>query len=497
MGSDMNELKLLILFIFALGNLWHFYPGYWNHSKDINENHVKNSKEILNRKTKTRTKSKILPTGDLVEQTVITEVTETFSSPNCASDAVVKKLVDHDNYDAENESLENEETTLETRKNDSKGSSYNNKEKLKGTGLSCRISHLVVHHSHQWKFHLVGINSSPPLYCGPSQGPCLYTRESKPGQDNDSNVYCFSSSNCVNKITQLHRVTPKLVKVEPHHLQSQAENEKLSNLSPVKRLEKVKKTEDDQGACCPIKESLEGPIITAIFVLKYKIPRKETQCNDNCVYTKSDLSDDIEFCFGHQEKNSKMKTVCRRSMPVFESLFDSKSESGVSFSIESAIPLRSKAGVVEQTAHALPYKLKSNGSQFSNSVSEYKNGKQLQIVEEKEENKTNQKTIVLEVKPLRLNQQILDVKKVTTHADNSSKREKKDTNVPKQSGKHVPDKDTKHPESKEKNKECTKKESFKSISKQEAPKRIVRSESHEEEKVQIKFTKTTYEDPVQ
>ena len=192
-----------------------------------------------------------------------------------------------------------------------------------------------------------------------------------------------------------------------------------------------------------------------------------------------------------------MKTVCRRSMPVFESLFGSKSESGVSFSIESAIPLRSKAGVAEQNAHALPYKLKSNGSQFSKSVSEHKNGKRMEIVEENEEKKNKQKTIVLEVKPLRLNQQILDVKKVTTNADNSSKREMKDTNVAEQSGKHVSEKDIKLPESKEKNKECTKKESFKSISKQEAPKRIVRSESHEDEKVQMKFTKTTYEDPVQ
>ena len=156
---------------------------------------------------------------------------------------------------------------------------------VSGTGLSCCISHLVVHHSHQWKFHLVGINSSPPLYCGPSQGPCLYTRESKPGQENDTNVYCFSSSKCVNKITHLHRVTPKLVKVDPHHLLSQAENEKLSNLSPVKRLLKVDKIQADQGACCPIKELIEGPLIKGIFVLKYKIPKKESHCNDNCVYT--------------------------------------------------------------------------------------------------------------------------------------------------------------------------------------------------------------------
>ena len=126
----MNESTLLILFIFALGNLWHFYPGSWIHSKDIKENHLKNSKEILNRKTKTRTKSKILPTGDLVEQTVITEVTETFSSPNCASDALVNKLsVDDDTFNDGNKKFE---TTLETRNNYLKGSVYNNKEKLKG-----------------------------------------------------------------------------------------------------------------------------------------------------------------------------------------------------------------------------------------------------------------------------------------------------------------------------------------------------------------------------
>ena len=126
----MNELSLLILFIFALGNLWHFYPEYWSHSKDIKENHIKNSKEILNRKTKTRTKSKILPTGDLVEQTVITEVTETFSSPNCASDVVVNELlVDHETFKDNNKNVE---TTLETRKKYSKGSVYNKKEKLKG-----------------------------------------------------------------------------------------------------------------------------------------------------------------------------------------------------------------------------------------------------------------------------------------------------------------------------------------------------------------------------
>ena len=191
-----------------------------------------------------------------------------------------------------------------------------------------------------------------------------------------------------------------------------------------------------------------------------------------------------------------MKTICRRSMPLFESLFGLKSESGDLFSIESAIPLRSKSEVVEQNSHALPYKLKSNCSQFTKSLSEHKNEEQFQFVEEKEEKKNNNK-IVLEVKPLRLNQQIVDVKEETPHANSLSKREEKDGNVKNLSGKHIHQKDIKLPESNEKNKECTKKESFNSISKQEAPKRIVRSKSNEDENIQIKFTKTTYEDPVQ
>ena len=192
-----------------------------------------------------------------------------------------------------------------------------------------------------------------------------------------------------------------------------------------------------------------------------------------------------------------MKTICRRSMPLFESLFGLKSESGDLFSIESAIPLRSKAGVVEQNAHALPYKLKSNGSQFSKNLSKHKTEKQFKIVEEKEGKKHNEQTIVLEVKPLRLNQQIVDIKKETSHANSLSKREEKDGNVTKPSGKHIREKDFKHPESKEKIKECTKKNSLKSISKQEAPKRIVKSKGNKDENVQIKFTKTTYEAPVQ
>ena len=86
---------------------------------------MKNSKEMLNRKTKTRTKSKILPNGNLVEQTVITEVTETFSSPSCTSAgnaAENKMTVKHDTYDA-NKSEEEKNRKNKTNKEKSAGSS--------------------------------------------------------------------------------------------------------------------------------------------------------------------------------------------------------------------------------------------------------------------------------------------------------------------------------------------------------------------------------------
>ena len=209
------------------------------------------------------------------------------------------------------------------------------------------------------------------------------------------------------------------------------------------------------------------------------------------------MRSDIEYCFGHQEKESKMKTICRKSMPLFESLLDFKLDGEISFSIESAIPLGSKEEDKEQYAHSLPYKLESNKS-ISKSLSGLKDEEQHPSVAEKKENKTKDKTIVLEVKPLRLNQQIDDVKNKTQQTKPVSKVEEKD-NVKKISCKDVSNKDVKFTESKEKktNHECTKKSSLKSISKQEAPKQIIRSKGHDDENVQMKFMKTTYEDPVQ
>ena len=207
------------------------------------------------------------------------------------------------------------------------------------------------------------------------------------------------------------------------------------------------------------------------------------------------MRSDIEYCFGHQEKESKMKTICRKSMPLFESLLDFKLEGGNSFSIESAIPLRSKEEDKEQYAHSLPYKLESNKSKsISQKLSGLKDNEEDQNVAEKKENKTKDKTIVLEVKPLRLKQQIDDVNNKTQQIKNVSKIEEKVFDK-----KKISCKDVKLTESKEKktNHACTKKTSLKSISKQEAPKQIIRSKGHDDENVQMKFMKTTYEDPVQ
>ena len=198
----------------------------------------------------------------------------------------------------------------------------------------------------------------------------------------------------------------------------------------------------------------------------------------------------MEYCFGHQEKDSKMRTVCRRSMPLFESLFGSESE--VSFSIESPIPLlRSEAEEKEQYAHSLPYKLESNRSQDIR-LPGIKYEEQ-SFEEQKKRNKSKANITALDMKPLQLYQQIDDVKAELTHANEY---------VPKMGEKIVNlvgDIKAKLTKAKAKttNLECTKKVSLKSISKKEAPKIIVRSKSHHDENVQMKFMKTTYEDPVQ
>lgn len=204
------------------------------------------------------------------------------------------------------------------------------------------------------------------------------------------------------------------------------------------------------------------------------------------------MRNNMEYCFGHPEKDAKMRTVCRRSMPLFESLFGS--ESGVSFSMESPIPLfRLEAEEKKQYAHSLPYKLKSNGSQDIR-LPGIKYEEQYPFGEQNKRNKSKEKITVLDVKPLQLYQQIDDVKAETTHTNK---------NVPimgEQIVNLVGDIKAKLTKAKEKttNLECTKKASLKSsISKKEAPKHIVRSKSHDDENVQLKFMKTTYEDPVQ
>ena len=207
------------------------------------------------------------------------------------------------------------------------------------------------------------------------------------------------------------------------------------------------------------------------------------------------MRNDTEYCFGHKERESKMKTVCRRSMPVFESFSEVISEIGDSFSIESAIPLKIQNEDKEQYAYALPYKLESNGSQ---SIPMRLSGQKYQtkhpVEEESEGIKNRDKNIVLEVKPLRLNKQVDDVNE-EMHVTMNGERGEKEANATKLSRKNVSVSDVQLMMKRESN--LTKKISTESFSKQEAPKLIFRSKSNNNENVQMKFLKTTYEDPVQ
>ena len=102
----LTRFTQIVLLSFFVGNLvWLFYPrsevssvndniGIIEEEEEIKEGGRTNSSDKTNssepeekarviRSTKTRVKSKILPSGGLLEQTVTTEVTETFSSTLC------------------------------------------------------------------------------------------------------------------------------------------------------------------------------------------------------------------------------------------------------------------------------------------------------------------------------------------------------------------------------------------------------------------------------
>ena len=200
----MNRFTSILLIIFATCNLlWMIgFPECLLRKADnkagaevIVENQTEvdksNSSETDERSkviksTKTRVKSKILPSGGLIEQTVTTEVTETFSSTLCVQgldhckvrnifiiirilhaftqgcvdkclDEIKNKVDEEESVNVTNTEDDEPEQVHEiddniVKKLNRKFSPY---QKL-GTGLSCCISHLVVEESRQWTFHLSG-----------------------------------------------------------------------------------------------------------------------------------------------------------------------------------------------------------------------------------------------------------------------------------------------------------------------------------------------------
>ena len=108
----------VVLVSFVIGNLyWLFYPqGVVIESVDSVEVEEIKAEEVAKdsdkanssepeekarviRSTKTRVKSKILPSGGLLEQTVTTEVTETFSSTLCVP-GLQKCQVNSNNFES-------------------------------------------------------------------------------------------------------------------------------------------------------------------------------------------------------------------------------------------------------------------------------------------------------------------------------------------------------------------------------------------------------------
>ena len=127
---------------------------------------------------------------------------------------------------------------------------------------------------------LLGV--SPDLSHVCTRDSCLYTR------DNDTSLYCFSSRSCVNKLSQLHRVSPKLLRMTPGHLMSGEEEQEY--LRQREKTSGSRKT--DSQTCCPVKTVISyhrsfvqkpyidddhddvNDNIAAVFLVKMKQPQK-------------------------------------------------------------------------------------------------------------------------------------------------------------------------------------------------------------------------------
>ena len=102
---------------------------------------------------------------------------------------------------------------------------------------------------------------------------CLYSR------DNDPSLYCFSSDSCVNKLSQLHRLSPQQL--------TQMTAEQLMSRQEQLQYERMKRWQQRSESCCPVKTvKADDDHLAGVYILKVKQPRKEDHCSDSCVYIK-------------------------------------------------------------------------------------------------------------------------------------------------------------------------------------------------------------------
>ena len=103
-------------------------------------------------------------------------------------------------------------------------------------------------------------------------------------------MYCFSSSSCVNKLSHVHRVKPLLIQIAPEDLMNEKERKEylLRKNSQPRIIKTFGGSNRDDDQCCPVKTVMGNPGVnlSGLYILRLKLPRKESHCNDNCAYVK-------------------------------------------------------------------------------------------------------------------------------------------------------------------------------------------------------------------
>eukprot|EP00092_Neocalanus_flemingeri_P041550 GFUD01045250.1.p1 GENE.GFUD01045250.1~~GFUD01045250.1.p1 ORF type:complete len:752 (+),score=243.70 GFUD01045250.1:119-2374(+) len=395
----MNNLTLIILVSFSVINVLYLGSDFFtrevenpsNFENDENEepeqqdcqkcNEFLNCKSKKNekivRKTKTSTKSKILGNGDLVEQTTVTEVTETIThtAPVEEDDEVCsdegptsyyecletceskRKEKDELNeelivpFGSKSESLDdnNDETAIvinDLVKDRTKfeQSIPNSTSVIERSELSDKQSQND--ENADTSEEMFGDKKPPPpdirlptgLPCCLSRlvssalrswtfylsglimdiplyctDRCLYTR------DNDTTNYCFSTdktASCTTNLSSLMRLHPYNFRVELEDLKTKEEILADRKLAPVIKLNT--KEMPSVPSCCPVKQVVGEDSSAGLFVLRGKTPDRRGKCLDNCFYVKVGDVKQTKYCFG----TGNIGTACHQKVPSISILLD-------------------------------------------------------------------------------------------------------------------------------------------------------------------------------